>query len=324
MSSQKAIALQLRKLASDPSSQTFICQEAACMSGLLSLLQSSSASHDVETLLISLQALLFLASHPSNKEPLTRQPSLILRLTALMDFEEAQVQSLVQQILTQLQGVVNRDRGEGAKKGGGGRVEVRRVQRYLHSVHLQLQREGGQEWSAEERGRLEKAVICVKGVLSVSATRGGGLTLYTKRDTTDLLPALRQALLHVDPALSVLTSAAPSTAPLSFCTSSSSSRPSISQSQANKENFTAMATGSCPAVKPSAPVPSSSPFSASIPSSSPAFASPSVSRALVAHSTLDGASLQSRFQAKQRKAVEVEAKQGMVKGLFSSVSSFFW
>ena len=286
MCAQRAIAVQLRKLASDPVSQTFICAESGCMSGLMALLQAPA---DVEVLTISMQALLFLAQHPKNKEPLTRQPALLLRLTALAEHDDAHVRSLVARTLEQLQATVNREKA--ADSGKRGRVEGRRVQRYLHSVALQLDwdcPEGeGRALDLDERARMEKALIAVRAVISVSVSKQGVVTVYTKRDGAELLTALQSAARSAEPSLSlrlVLPPAQPQP-------------PAPEPSAADKENL---------------PVTVAAPPTASS------------SRALVAHATIDANSLQSRFQAKQKKAVEVEAKQGLVKGLFSSVTSFFW
>ena len=201
-SSPRVIALHLRKLCSDPISQAFICQEVSCMSGLLALL--SSPSSDVDVLLISLQALLFLASHPSNQQPLTRQSALILRLTSLLEHDDSRVGAMVQQILDQLQAVVNRDqrgdgqRGMGGTGRGGGRVRGAAASsaaapRYLHSVCLQVERASADgclcpaELSGEERAKVERSLIVQRAIISVSVTRAGAVTLYTKQDTQQLI-----------------------------------------------------------------------------------------------------------------------------------------
>ena len=310
------------------------------MSGLLALL--SSSGDDVDVLLISLQALLFLASHPRNKEPLTQQSQLILRLSKLAEHDDARVTAMVRQTLDQLQSTVNRDKpaaqqravGGSARAAGGagggvgvgaGRARLSTAAapaRYLHSVVLQVERLSADgsccaaELTAEERARVEKALIVQRCVISVSVSRAGLVSLYTKQDTQQLLDSAQPALSSIDPALSIrlpqseqpdkenqqpqpLTAAAAHTAATSTCALSST----LSHS-----------TSAC-----------SQPFTgslSSLPSSSSS--SPPRSRALVAHCSLESTSLQGRFQARAKKAVEVEQKQGMVKGLFHSVSSFFW
>lgn len=296
MSAQLSIAVQLRKLASDPASQTFICQEQTCLSGLLSLL---NAPDSTETLIVSLQALLFLSSHPSCKDVLARQPGLVVRLTRLTEHDDAQVSKLVSQVLGELQATVNKERSAASAAEQGRRLTLRRgaaAAGCLHSLILQLSRagEGGGSsdagslllLSAEERSRVEKRCIVVPGVISVSVTKAGQLTVYTKREEhAPLTRGLQQQLTAVDASL-VISSV-------------------HSNAGVDKENA------------------ASSSSAASTPSSSSS-SQVSGSRALVAATSFEQNSLQNRFQARQRKAAETDNKQGMVRGLFSSVSSFFW
>ena len=149
---------------------------------------------------------------------------------------------------------------------------------------------------------MEKQLIVVKGIISAQVNKSGGVTVYTKREGNEVMESMQVIVRSVDPAFTLRL------LPTSASTPTSSS--------ANKENI------SLPSSSPSSTF-TGQPIKVSSASSS-SFSSQSTSRALVVHTTLDSSSLQSRFQAKQRKAVEVENKQGVVKGLFSSVSSFFW
>ena len=322
MTAQKAIALQLRKLASDPASQQFICQEPTCMQGLITLL-STSPTTDPDTLIIALQALAFLASHPSNRAPLTQQSGLIVRLVAVREEGNAVMRDIVVIILDHLQSTVNKDTvndapsHKQARRSSVGPSQPRRG-RHLHTLNLVVQRAGeAASLSLEERGRLEKQLIVVKGVISVSVNRAGGIGVYSKRDEAEMVDSLHTAVKAVDATFSISMQSSSTTA------------------VHNKENVTPPPAAVTPASS-SASLPlklasasSSSSSSSSSLSSSPfipvaASSSSSSSRALVAHSTFEQNSLQNRFQAKQKKAVEADVKQGVVKGLFSSVSSFFW
>ena len=316
MTAQKAIALQLRKLASDPASQQFICQEPTCMQGLISLLSTSTAA-EPDTLTIALQALAFLASHPKNRDSLTQQPGLIVRLVAIREDGNATMKDIVSAILGHLQSTINKDVSSDATSTGSTKQSRRstvgqpRRGRHLHTLNITVQRAGeAATLSSDERGRLEKQLIVVKGVISVSVNKAGGVAVYSKRDDAEMMDSLHTAVKAVDAALSISLQSSSTTA------------------VHNKENLTPAAASS-PAVcnpAPSLKLASSSlssSSSSSTSSSSAPFAA-TTSRALVAHSTFEQNSLQSRFQAKQKKAVEADVKQGVVKGLFSSVSSFFW
>ena len=312
MTAQKAIALQLRKLASDPASQQFICQEPTCMQGLIALLATKPAS-EPDTLTIALQALAFLASHPKNRDSLTQQPGLIVRLVAIREEGNAAMRDIVSSILDHLQSTVNKD---ASTDSASNMKQARRASvgsqprrgRQLHTLNLTVQRAGeAANLSSDERGRLEKQLIVVKGVISVSVNKAGGVAVYSKRDDTEMIDSLHTAVKAVDAAFSIATQ-------------------SSTTAVHNKENVTPPAT-----TTPAAALPPLQPFklatassSSSSSSSSSTPATPAISRALVAHSTFEQNSLQNRFQAKQKKAVEADVKQGVVKGLFSSVSSFFW
>ena len=312
MTAQKAIALQLRKLASDPASQQFICQEPTCMQGLITLL-NTNATTDPDTLTVALQALAFLASHPKNRDSLTQQPGLIVRLVAIREEGTATMKDIVATVLDHMQSAVNKDASSDATSSvkQGRRSSVGSLPhrgRHLHTLNLSVQRDGETATlSMDERGRLEKQLIVVKGVISVSVNRAGGVAVYSKRDDAELLDSLHIAIKAVDAAFTI-------------------SLQSSTSAAHDKENLTPAAAAT-PALNPLQPLKLAASSRPSLSSSSSSSAAPpaaTTSRALVAHSTFEQNSLQNRFQAKQKKAVEADVKQGVVKGLFSSVSSFFW
>jgi len=71
--SSRAIAKQLLTLAQDADNQPFIVQEKGCLAGLIQY----TLHDDVDVVLMSLRALEFLASHPSNKETMRDFPDLV-------------------------------------------------------------------------------------------------------------------------------------------------------------------------------------------------------------------------------------------------------
>lgn len=98
--SQLAVAQQLRTLASDPDNQTFIVNEKECMNGLLQFLDSA----DNEVVIVSLQALQFLSTSPSNQATLAAYPGLLIKLTNLTDSEDRSARKVALDTLDNLQG----------------------------------------------------------------------------------------------------------------------------------------------------------------------------------------------------------------------------
>lgn len=74
------VALKLRALASDPDNQSYLAREKGCMSGLISFL-ASPLEHRVA--LVAAQAVHFLSTNPSNKEVLSSNKRLRVRLKRL-------------------------------------------------------------------------------------------------------------------------------------------------------------------------------------------------------------------------------------------------
>lgn len=97
--SQLAVAQQLRTLASDPDNQSFIVNEKECMNGLLSFLDSA----DSEVVIVSLQALQFLSTDPSNQETLAAFPGLLLKLSQLTDCDDPLQEKIASSTLDNLQ-----------------------------------------------------------------------------------------------------------------------------------------------------------------------------------------------------------------------------
>lgn len=100
---QKAVALQLRKLAADPDNQTFIAKQEQCMKGLVSFLDCKNS----DVVIISLQALNFLSSHPLNLEPLSSYPGLLIKLTNLTERDNSNIKRFALETLSNLEGYIN-------------------------------------------------------------------------------------------------------------------------------------------------------------------------------------------------------------------------
>src|SRR5690349_11033449 len=112
MSAQKLLAEQIRRLASDPDTQSALVSEPACLTGLLTLIKSDA---DIEALTISLQALQLLTAIPANRSIFIQQDGLLLRLATLVKGEyNATIKIIAQQILDALQSVINQTHPSGS------------------------------------------------------------------------------------------------------------------------------------------------------------------------------------------------------------------
>jgi hypothetical protein len=197
---QKAVALQLRTLAADPENQAYIVNERSCMKGLMSFMDST----DSAVLLISLQALNFLSSHPKNQEQLSKEPGLLSKLAQHSDHENADVAKLSGTILEHLTRVVNRVPEE--------KERPTYRPKYLQSIHLNVEglvkvsrppRLTRHEPLSETRGcfaqdavpAVERSLLDVKGIVSVTVERSlTRITAYTRKEDTDMVDQLIAAL----------------------------------------------------------------------------------------------------------------------------------
>lgn len=102
--SARTIALQLRTLAADPDSQGLLLQEASCLSGLVTLLH---ADNEEDVLILSLQALAFLASNPANHAGLVHAPGLLVALTTLTEKSAVVLKTLAQNVMAALECYIN-------------------------------------------------------------------------------------------------------------------------------------------------------------------------------------------------------------------------
>lgn len=102
--SARTIALQLRTLAADPASQGMLLAEASCLSGLVTLLH---ADNEEDVLILSLQALAFLAANPSNHAGLVNAPGLLVALTTLTEKPAVVLKTLAQNVMAALECYIN-------------------------------------------------------------------------------------------------------------------------------------------------------------------------------------------------------------------------
>jgi len=179
---QKAVALQLRKLASDPDNQTYIVREKGCMKGLLSFLDSPNP----EVVMLSLQALQFLASHPSNPELLSKEPGLVAKLVNFVDSENETIKTTASSTLDYLHSAVN-GKDDEAKKTP--MIVAPPVHGYLCTVPLRIV----EARTDMQTIRIQKALITVKGVVSVTFNKNDVL-VYCRTNERDIVHLLVAAV----------------------------------------------------------------------------------------------------------------------------------
>ena len=206
-----AIALQLRKLASDPDSQCFLARDDACVGGIITLLNTDV---DRETLLLTLQAVNFLCEPPSNRLHLSAVNGLLLRLITLAESDDAEVSRTSGAAVTTLSAAITESASAAASavsrresrtsrsSTGGGAAPSR--SRYLYSLCYQIHNGTN---SADERDAVERALIGIRGVISVSVSAVGVITVYCqKRDdgtSTDMTARVLTAVRTVDDQLTI-------------------------------------------------------------------------------------------------------------------------
>lgn len=77
-----------------------LVKDAGCLAGLVQLL---NADNEEDVLILSLQALQFIAAPPAHHATLVNQPGLVLALTLLTDKPSITVKNLAQSVLSSLE-----------------------------------------------------------------------------------------------------------------------------------------------------------------------------------------------------------------------------
>lgn len=361
---QKTIALQLRTLAADPDSQQLIIKESSCLSGLVALL---NADNEEDVLILSLQALQFLAGPSSNHAALVNQSGLVLALTLLTDKPSIAIKNLAQSVLNSLEGYINgasaasnsqtpSTRRTPAHSRGGSRGNTRPTTpsqgrdsqaggvmnafapRYLNHVMFHITGASGVALDKLAQSDVEKALVGIKGVVSVTYSAAAGptkqaaFTLYTSHRPALLAPLVTKAINDMRSGY------------VAAMLGKDGKPASPDADKENQENDVPKSTqpsylkpSSGPAYLKTKSGPSAPPSSSSTAGGAPGYlnssstgsgASAGGSRALAAHSTASSAcdsaqGLAARYQAAtaaKKKAPEPAPK----KGLLSSVTSYFW
>jgi len=287
--SQLQIAQQLRKLASDVDSQTFICQEKECMKGLLNFLDSS----DDEVLVVSLQALQFLSTHPANQPILSEQPGLLLKLATLSDREDEHVKKIALTVLENLEGYINGD----AKK-----AEVKQFKpRYLFHVPVYVEdMETEKDFNA-----VEGALINVKGVVSISIEKKiKEVNVYSTRQKDDIIEEIVRSV-----------------GAMGF--TPSRARAVRRELRMEKENAADTAAGYLDS-KPKTSLKVPSVAAAAGYESYPSFDELPPAGAMTQYAGISQSSLQAKYKIQKKQAQQQEEKKGAVRSLFGAVTSFFW
>jgi len=305
--SARTVAIQLRTLASDPASQKFMCSDQGCINGLMTFLDSK----DEEILTISLQTLHFLSSHPANREALSKQPGLLVKLVNFTEKDNKIVKQVASQCLENLQSYVN---GLQEKK----EKDVPFSPKYLYNVNLHVT-----GLIPLYRYRVEKALIGVKGVVSVTfEEKLEDVTVYCTQKEDDMLSPLLTAIENLDLKLSACSraSAYADKENIKASSSISSKRNSLlSQTDKTQQSY---------ATSPSAADPSTPPsrnHSSSLSSAgAPAYFDKSNVRRGSVTLYSQSSTLKDRQAEQRRRESEAAAKQSSVRSLFGKVTSYFW
>jgi len=259
-------------------------------------------SKDDEVLTVSLQALHFLSSYPGNREVLSKQPGLLVKLVNFTEKEDKLVKQIASQCLENLQSYVNGLQEKREQK------ETVFSPRYLYNINLAIV-----GLTVAYRSRVEKALIGVKGVVSVTFEESlEHTTVYCTQKESEISSALVVAIEGLDLSLSV--------------TVTDKENVKSSTASSDKNTFASPEKSAAyPASSMSTPV--SKPHSSSISYASGGaptyFDKTNVRRGSV---TLynQQATLRERQAEQRRREQEQAAKQTTVRTLFGKVSSFFW
>ena len=355
---QKTIALQLRTLAADPDSQSLILKEASCLSGLVALL---NADNEEDVLILSLQALQFLAGPPAHHPTLVNQAGLVLALTLLTDKPSIAIKTLAQNVLNSLEGYINGTsqsssastpsaRRTPAHSRGGSRGNTRPTTpstngrtseggngagflnaptpRYLNHVMFQISSASAGPLDKLAQGEVEKALVSIKGVVSVTYSQSVGVaktpafTIYTSHRPAMLVPLVNKAVGDLRSGYTAVMLA-------------KDGKPAVDDKENQENDVPKAASSSGPSYLKSGPtyLKAKAGGGPTPTSSGPGYLSSSSntntgSRALTTHTTAISASdsaqgLAARYQAAKKKTAEA-AKPAEKKGLLSSVTSYFW
>jgi hypothetical protein len=349
--SQKTIALQLRTLAADPDSQSLLLKESSCLTGLVALL---NADNEEDVLILSLQALQFLATPPSHHAVLVNQSGLVLALTLLTDKPSITIKTLAQNVINNLENYINgansnsgtpstrrtpihsragsrgntRPTTPSAGRENGSGVLGAFAPRYLNHVMFHITSATG-PLDKLAQGEVEKVLVSLKGVISVTYSAAAGkdkqpcFTLYTSHRPAILAPLVTKAISDLRGGY----------------TATMLNKDGSKESGADKENQENEVPKASPAylskAGPSylkgatkAPAAASSSTTPGYLSAASLTNTQTGSRALTTHTTATSAcdsaqGLAARYKATATKKTPA-AMEAPKKGILSSVTSFFW
>jgi hypothetical protein len=375
----RSIALQLRTLAASAESQPMLLADAGCLTGLVTLLQPQN---EEEVLILALQAATLLATGGSNgplanaRQTLAAQPNLLIALATLTEKNSVVLKTMSQNVLDMLQGAVNGEsNGQSSSRGSstrqtpiasrsgsrdntrpttpsGGRDSSQSLAgfqpRYLNHIAFQVTPAAGGALDKDAALAAEKALVAIKGVVSVAYTASGSaangvkgvptFTLYTSIRPSNLAPLVSRAVSELRGGWNL-------TATMVQKAGQTESDKENQQENTQSQPAYLQKSTAGPAylkAKPAAPAAPAASASASA-SSGPAYLSATSassgntgSRALTTHASATNGSdasagLAARYQASlmakkpggptTATAVQTPAKKG---GLLSSVTSYFW
>lgn len=166
--------MKLRQLAAEPDNQLYIAREHGCISGVIAFLSPGS---DIRVMLLAAQTVLFLSSHPSNRQLLLSMKPLIDNLTQLCTHPNKNLAHFASASLVNLSKTDDESRAQSFKK------------KSLDSVKLQLH-------GPADEDAVKNAILSVAGVVSVSISRKRIATVYSVKKSLSF--ALIEALHNIN------------------------------------------------------------------------------------------------------------------------------
>jgi hypothetical protein len=283
-----------------------------------------------EVVIISLQALEFLSTHPNNKEPLCKEPGLLVKLIGMQDHQNELIARMSKSVIENLQSCIN---GEGDENASGRTANVAAPaakpaqpaakssaaptaptpsKPTLYSVPLKIARIN----TVLQRARLEKALLAVKSVVSVTVELNQTqATVYTRSKDVEVIESLVEAAqgvgmaaeagqceVETDEVKEPIKAPAPAAAAAAAAQTTAAAMP-------------APAYHAAPAFQSGSGAPRY--MSTADPSKAPRYGS------IVEYGARHMTAEERAARARKREE-EKQAKQGAVRSLFTSVTSYFW
>lgn len=187
ITTQRKLAFQLSELTSDADGLVFVAKQPKSIDGLVTFLASS----DAETVGFALNALMALASEPIIAASLCEHPTLITSLLTCQEHDDPAMATLASTTLEQLNHVINHQPPSS--------VSSKTTRKSIKEVPLKnfLVSCLGIKDCHNTRVALERAIVSLAGVLSVTLVKEEEIAIVYGRDEAALLERISTAMTTV-------------------------------------------------------------------------------------------------------------------------------